>query len=131
MKLGSMIPADGSNVEIGDRLSIAKVEGQSKGGILSKACEYIQSLQQIKLYATLSTLLRSKSTNLGFFYFCFCCREQTQCLDSDAKGETDKEQYEKEIDRLRKENDALKSVLSKHGIYYAKECSTFDADEFS
>lgn len=48
MKLGSMIPADGSNIEIGDsgRLSVAKVEGQSKGGILSKACEYIQSLQQ-------------------------------------------------------------------------------------
>lgn len=63
MKLGSMIPADGSNVEIGDRLSIAKVEGQSKGGILSKACEYIQSLQQKQLYDPLSAFLRSKSTD--------------------------------------------------------------------
>lgn len=47
MKLGSIIPADGTRVEIGDsgRISIAAVEGQSKGGILSKACEYIQLLQ--------------------------------------------------------------------------------------
>lgn len=48
MKLGNIIPADGSAVEIGDsgRLSIAAIEGQSKGGILSKACEYVQVLQQ-------------------------------------------------------------------------------------
>lgn len=48
MKLGNIIPADGSAVEIGDsnRLSIAAIEGQSKGGILSKACEYVQFLQQ-------------------------------------------------------------------------------------
>lgn len=48
MKLGSIIPADGSIVEIGDsgRVSIANVEGQSKGGILSKACEYVQMLQE-------------------------------------------------------------------------------------
>lgn len=47
MKLGSIIPADGSSIEIGDseRVSIAAVEGQSKGGILSKACEYVQMLQ--------------------------------------------------------------------------------------
>lgn len=48
MKLGSIIPADGTGVEIGGsgRLSIAAIEGQSKGGILSKACEYIQMLQE-------------------------------------------------------------------------------------
>lgn len=48
MKLGSIIPADGTGVEIGQsgRISIAAVEGQSKGGILSKACEYIQMLQE-------------------------------------------------------------------------------------
>lgn len=48
MKLGSIIPADGTSVEIGDsgRTSIATVEGQSKGGILSKACEYVQMLQE-------------------------------------------------------------------------------------
>lgn len=47
MKLGSIIPADGSSLEVGgnDRISIAAVEGQSKGGILSKACEYVQALQ--------------------------------------------------------------------------------------
>lgn len=50
MKLGSIIPADGSRVEIGDseRVSIANAEGQSKGGILSKACEYVQMLQEKK-----------------------------------------------------------------------------------
>lgn len=48
MKLGSIIPADGSSQEIGDsgRVSVAAVEGQSKGGILSKACEYVQMLQE-------------------------------------------------------------------------------------
>lgn len=48
MKLGNIIPADGSATEIGDsgRLSIAAIEGQSKGGILSKACEYVQMLQE-------------------------------------------------------------------------------------
>lgn len=47
MKLGSIIPADGTSNGIGDsgRLSIAAIEGQSKGGILSKACEYVQMLQ--------------------------------------------------------------------------------------
>lgn len=48
MKLGNIIPADGSAIEIGDsgRPSIAAIEGQSKGGILSKACEYVQMLQE-------------------------------------------------------------------------------------
>lgn len=48
MKLGNIIPADGSTTEIGNsgRLSIAAIEGQSKGGILSKACEYVQMLQE-------------------------------------------------------------------------------------
>lgn len=48
MKLGSIIPADETTTEIGDsgRLSIAAIDGQSKGGILSKACEYVQMLQQ-------------------------------------------------------------------------------------
>lgn len=48
MKLGSIIPADGTITEIGEsgRISIAAIEGQSKGGILSKACEYIQMLQE-------------------------------------------------------------------------------------
>lgn len=48
MKLGAIIPADGSATEIGEsgRLSIAAIEGQSKGGILSKACEYVQMLQE-------------------------------------------------------------------------------------
>lgn len=47
MKLGSIIPADGKSREIGNsgRLSIAAIEGQSKGGILSKAFEYVQALQ--------------------------------------------------------------------------------------
>lgn len=44
MKLGSIIPADGKIREIGNsgRLSIAS---QWKGGILSKALEYVQPLQ--------------------------------------------------------------------------------------
>lgn len=48
MKLGSIIPADGGIAEIGasGRLSIAAIESQSKGGILSKACEYVQMLQE-------------------------------------------------------------------------------------
>lgn len=49
MKLGSIIPADGTSLEVGgekDRISVAAVEGQSKGGILSKACEYVQTLQE-------------------------------------------------------------------------------------
>lgn len=48
MKLGSIIPADGTSTEIGSsgRLSIAAIDGQSKGGILSKACEYVQMLQE-------------------------------------------------------------------------------------
>lgn len=47
MKLGSIIPADGKAHEIGTsgRISIAAIEGQSKGGILSKAFEYVQTLQ--------------------------------------------------------------------------------------
>lgn len=47
MKLGAIIPADLTATEIGDsgRLSVAAIEGQSKGGILSKACEYVQMLQ--------------------------------------------------------------------------------------
>lgn len=51
MKLGAIIPADGSPTEIGDdsgRLSIAAMEGQSKGVILSKACEYVQMLQKLQ-----------------------------------------------------------------------------------
>lgn len=48
MKLGNIIPADGSAMEIGTsgRPTIAAIEGQSKGGILSKACEYVQMLQE-------------------------------------------------------------------------------------
>lgn len=47
MKLGSIIPADGKCHEIGNsgRISIAAIDGQSKGGILSKAFEYVQMLQ--------------------------------------------------------------------------------------
>lgn len=47
MKLGSIIPADGKSHEIGNsgRISIAAIDGQSKGGILSKAFEYVQMLQ--------------------------------------------------------------------------------------
>lgn len=41
-----MIPADGSTSEIVNGASIASIEGQSKGGILSKACEYVQMLQE-------------------------------------------------------------------------------------
>lgn len=63
MKLGNIIPADGSAIEIGDsgRPSIAAIEGQSKGGILSKACEYVQMLQekqQTKRYVLQSTHVR-------------------------------------------------------------------------
>lgn len=48
MKLGAIIPANGSTSEIANSggLSIAAIEGQSKGGILSKACEYVQMLQE-------------------------------------------------------------------------------------
>lgn len=48
MKLGNMIPADGSSTPIADsgRLSIAANEIHSKGDILSKACEYVQMLQE-------------------------------------------------------------------------------------
>ena len=42
MKLGSMIPADGLPDSINERPNV--IEGQSKGGILSKACEYITTL---------------------------------------------------------------------------------------
>lgn len=48
MKLGSIIPADGTSLEVGDDepVSVAAVEGQSKGNILSRACEYVQTLQE-------------------------------------------------------------------------------------
>ena len=103
MKLGSIIPADGSTTTIGDsgRLSIAGIEGQSKGGILSKACEYIQMLQEPN---------RSKES------------QTQQCLsDTDSKASYDKKKSEEELCQLRADNELLRALLLKHGINYTKE----------
>lgn len=44
MKLGNIIPADGIPGGAMDRPNVTNADGQSKGGILSQACEYVTSL---------------------------------------------------------------------------------------
>ncbi|XP_055306514.1 upstream stimulatory factor 1 isoform X2 [Sitodiplosis mosellana] len=109
MKLGAIIPADGTSVEIGDsgRLSIAAIEGQSKGGILSKACEYVQMLQE------------KKSTR------------KNASQSADSRTIVEKKKYEDEIARLRGENELLKAILIKNGINYVKERTSFKSNEYS
>lgn len=110
MKLGNIIPADGSAIEIGDsgRLSIAAIEGQSKGGILSKACEYVQMLQQKQ---------NSRNDNASQL--------------TDSRTLLDRKKHEDEIARLRGENELLKAILVKHGINYVKERTSFKSNEYS
>lgn len=44
MKLGNIIPADGIPGGATDRPNVTNADGQSKGGILSQACEYVTAL---------------------------------------------------------------------------------------
>lgn len=44
MKLGNIIPADGIPGGALDRPNVTNADGQSKGGILSQACEYVTAL---------------------------------------------------------------------------------------
>lgn len=44
MKLGNIIPADGIPGGEMDRPNVTNADGQSKGGILSQACEYVTAL---------------------------------------------------------------------------------------
>ncbi|XP_031621466.1 upstream stimulatory factor 1 isoform X2 [Contarinia nasturtii] len=114
MKLGAIIPADGSVTEIGDsgRLSIAAIEGQSKGGILSKACEYVQMLQEKQSTRNASSSSSSSSS-----------------VDNSTLLERKK--YEDEIARLRGENELLKAILIKNGINYVKERTSIKSNEYS
>lgn len=70
MKLGSIIPVDGLPGGESDRPNIAHHDGQSKGGILSKACEYVTTLHN-KVNKLVNNILHlSEHFNIRFF-FCY------------------------------------------------------------
>lgn len=127
MKLGNVIPADGSATEIGDsgRLSIAAIEGQSKGGILSKACEYVQMLQQKHTWYVIHFSFLGHLITIDWNIY----SDDNETDNSQTVLE--KKKYEDEIARLRGENELLKAILIKNGINYVKERTVFKSNEYS
>lgn len=87
MKLSKIIPDIGSDISKGT----GSFEGQSKGGILAKACEYIGQLREVN-------------------------KNLTECLRENEQVTMNMEAVRSENDLLKKENELLRQHLQVHGI---------------
>lgn len=92
MKLGKIIPDLNSDMGKGT----GTLEGQSKGGILAKACEYILELRQ--------------SNN-----------KLTECLKDNEQLVNDIDELKQHNEELNRDNNLLKTLLVQHGVALPKE----------
>lgn len=92
MKLGKIIPDLNSDLGKGS----GTFEGQSKGGILAKACEYIVEL-------------RNTNTKIG------------ECLKDNEQLANDFEELKQQNEELQRDNNILKTLIIQNGLVLPKE----------
>lgn len=95
LKLSKIIPDLNSESSKGS----GTFEGQSKGGILAKACEYIMELRQ-------------SNSRLA------------ECIKDNELMVSEIEELRKQNEKLKRDNAVLKSQCSQHGIELPKTLSS-------